>query len=182
MLALINDILQEHHDAIEYRETVQDNYSDLCLIVRNVNQNIRPGCVQIKSKTIDNYIGMETDEIMGDLQSYTAELRKFERKKRKSQASSTSSYARKLQQTFIDGRQEDLIKKPKVIKTPIRNEEEKDYNSIESIVAALQTVPDLDDELFLEACVLLEDERKAKMFVAMDTTARRKWLLKKLYK
>lgn len=175
MLVLINGLFQDHPDAIGCGETVLDNYSELCLIVGNLNHNKRPGCEKVTSKTNTNYFGMEADEIMGDLQlqSYK-ESRISEQQKRKSGTASTSSYARKVQR-------EDSEKKAKVMKTVIRNEEEKESHSIESIVAALQTVPDMDDELFLEACVLLEDERKAKMFVAMDTTARRKWLLKNLY-
>lgn len=111
---------------------------------------------------------METDKIIGDLQSSAKEFKIPDgRKRRISQAVSTSSNARKVQKTLLGEMQEDL-------------HEEKD-NSIELIVAALQTIPDLDDELFLEASLLLEDERKARMFVAMDAAARRRWLLKKLH-
>lgn len=105
----------------------------------------------------------------GELQSSAREFKIADgRKRRKSQAVLTSSSARKGQKTLLGETQDNL-------------EEGKD-NSIERIVAALQTVPDLDDELFLEACLLLEDERKARMFVAMDSTARRNWLPKRLHR
>ena len=52
-----------------------------------------------------------------------------------------------------------------MVKTYLGIEEDKDYSSIECIVATLQTVLDMDDEIFLEACELLGDGRKAKMFV-----------------
>ncbi|KAK7843272.1 hypothetical protein CFP56_012744 [Quercus suber] len=85
--------------------------------------------------------------------------------RRKSASLSTSSCIQKVQRT---------------IKKETQKAEDKDYSSIKCIVAALQTVPNMDDEIFLEVCELLEDERKATMLVAMDVTVRRKWLLKKL--
>ncbi|XVF48251.1 hypothetical protein PTKIN_Ptkin03bG0175100 [Pterospermum kingtungense] len=54
------------------------------------------------------------------------------------------------------------------------------YSTIESAVDALQALPDIDDELLSDGCDLLEDERKAKTFLALDVTLRKKWLLRKL--
>ena len=93
---------------------------------------------------------------------------------------STSVCIQKVRRTIKKETQEAVEGEPCVVKTYLGTEEDKDHSSIECIVVALQTVPDMDDEIFLEACELLEDERKAKMYVAMDVIARRKWLLKKL--
>ncbi|XP_061349444.1 uncharacterized protein LOC133294713 isoform X2 [Gastrolobium bilobum] len=170
--ARANDVwrayFEDYPEAVAFGETIRDNYSGLCLLFGNLNQNRIPGCARIKLNTSNNNFGVETNEIMRDLQS-SARVFKISdgRKRRKSQAALTSSNARKVQKTLLGEMQDDL--------------EDKIDDSIERIVAALQTVPDLDDELFLEACLLLEDERKAGMFVAMDSTARRKWLLKKLH-
>ncbi|XP_057424498.1 uncharacterized protein LOC130718063 isoform X2 [Lotus japonicus] len=158
---------QEHPDAISFEETILKNHSDLCLLFGTPKQNGMQGCLRIKLKTNNNNFGMENQEMVGGLQSSAREFKISNgRKRRKSEAALTSSNARKVQKTSLGEMQEDL---------EVQND-----NSIESIVAALQTVPDLDDELFLEACLLLEDERKADMFVAMDSTARRRWLLKQL--
>jgi hypothetical protein len=175
-LSFKNDILQEHPDAIAYRDKILDDYCDLCLIYGNESRNGRLSYSDIKMEINTNTLGMGIDDLIGDMQSPAMEFEiSCQRRKRKSATLSTSACVQKVQRTIKEG-----IQEPCVIKTYLGTEEDKDYSSIECIVAALQTVPDMDDELFLEACELLEDERKAKMFVAMDITARRKWLLKKL--
>ncbi|XP_065635825.1 uncharacterized protein LOC112039044 [Quercus suber] len=151
--------IKEHPDAVTYRDKILDDYCDLCLIYDNESQNSRSSYFKFHTET---------------------SMKKHRRRKRKSAPSSTSACIQRVRRTIKKETQEAVEGKPCVVKTYLGTEEDKDYSSIECIAAALQTVPDMDDEIFLEACELLEDEREAKMFVAMDVTARRKWLLKKL--
>ncbi|KAK9139261.1 hypothetical protein Scep_008942 [Stephania cephalantha] len=50
----------------------------------------------------------------------------------------------------------------------------------ENVIHALQAVPDIDEDLILDACDLLEDEKKAKTFLSLDIRLRKKWLMRKL--
>nr|POF25565.1 uncharacterized protein CFP56_54583 [Quercus suber] len=173
--------IKDHPDAVTYRDKILGDYCDLCVIYGKESQHSRSSYSDIKMEINTNTLGMGIDDIIGDTQSPVTEFEiSHLRRKRKSAPSSTSACIQKVRRTIKKETQEAVEGKPCVVKTYLGTEEDKDYSSIECIVAALQTVPDMDDEIFLEACELLEDERKAKMFVAMDVTARRKWLLKKL--
>lgn len=52
--------------------------------------------------------------------------------------------------------------------------------AIETVIEAVQALPDMDDDLVLDACDFLEDEKKAKTFLALDVKLRKKWLIRKL--
>ena len=136
------------------------------------------GSVGIKSEIDKDALDMGFNDIFGDLQSLAAEFEIPEqRKRRKSDASSrfASRKAPKPNQEI----QHAFDEKPVMVKTSFNNADHY-YSSIESIVDALQAIPGMDDVLFLDASKLLEDEKNAQMFVAMDVNQRRKWLLRKL--
>lgn len=61
-----------------------------------------------------------------------------------------------------------------------RETKEEKSMSMETVIQALQTIPDMDDDLLLDACDFLEDGRRARMFLALDSTLRKKWLIRKL--
>ncbi|KAK7351341.1 hypothetical protein VNO77_10715 [Canavalia gladiata] len=76
---------------------------------------------------------------------------------------------------------EALSEMASAVKALVNNKEEKSNNaSFEDALSALQAMPDIDEELIMDACDLLEDERKAKIFLALDISLRKKWLLRKL--
>ncbi|XP_027934953.1 L10-interacting MYB domain-containing protein-like isoform X2 [Vigna unguiculata] len=52
--------------------------------------------------------------------------------------------------------------------------------SVDNVLSVLQAIPDLDDDLILDACDFLEDERRARLFLALAASLRKKWLLRKL--
>ncbi|KAJ9543157.1 hypothetical protein OSB04_022864 [Centaurea solstitialis] len=62
-------------------------------------------------------------------------------------------------------------------------DEDDDDNSTNSVavVEAIQRLPDMDEDLILDACDYLEDDdKKAKTFLALDVKLRKKWLIRKL--
>ncbi|XP_024020200.1 uncharacterized protein LOC112091263 isoform X2 [Morus notabilis] len=170
---------REHSQAIPYEDGIMDSYEELLTSfgyeVPNGRENLN-----IKREVENDALKVGMDDIFCDLKSPAKEFEISDwRKKRKPTTSSRSARSKKVQRT-IEEREETFDVKPGLANWLVGCLEGNDNCSIETIVAALETVPDMNDELFLEACELLEDERKAKMFVAMDVTARKKWLLRKL--
>ncbi|KAI4348858.1 hypothetical protein L6164_009527 [Bauhinia variegata] len=74
-----------------------------------------------------------------------------------------------------------VLKNMAVAVTSLTKKTKKEDNfSIDNVIGVLQSIPDMDDDLILDACDFLEDERRARMFLALDANLRRKWLLRKL--
>ncbi|MBA0680852.1 hypothetical protein Goari_012529 [Gossypium aridum] len=196
--------LKEHPDARSYRNRTLPSYNHLFLIYGNANINgwnleaenssgeeedespfsssptriHKTGSAGVKSDIDNDVLDTGFNDIFGDLQSLAAEFEiPDQRKKRKTDASSMAA-SRKAVRTN-QGRLHPSEKRPVKVRTSFNNEDQY-YSSIESIVDALQAIPGMDDVLFLDASKLLEDEKKARMFVAMDVHQRRKWLLRKL--
>jgi len=62
----------------------------------------------------------------------------------------------------------------------LMNKRGKNNSSFEDALSVLQAMPDIDEDLVMDASDLLEDETKAKIFLALDISLRKKWLLRKL--
>ncbi|KAF5739487.1 hypothetical protein HS088_TW12G00693 [Tripterygium wilfordii] len=199
---------KEHPDAIKYRDRNMAVYNDLCAIYDDTTPFKRSSCPDLESEIDNNALDVGINDIFQDLQDLVAEFEIPDcRKKRKSATSSTSACSTKSQRCnkrvlrrtrnsnphvgkllvpkeegkdFTSIVTPELGANPHMVKLLVAKEEGKDYIPIETIVDALQVLPGMNDELFLEACKLLENEKKIKMFVAMDVNQRTKWLLKKL--
>ncbi|KAE8711519.1 Detected protein of unknown function [Hibiscus syriacus] len=194
--------LKEHPDSRSYRNRTLPSYNDLFLIYGNANiigwhleaencageevdeSSSNPtrvhgiGSVDIRSEIDNDALDMGFNDIFDDLQSLAAEFEiPDQRKKRRTDTSSTPA-SRKASRTD-QGRLHPVDESPVNANTSFSDEDRYD-SSIESIVDALQAIPGMDDVLFLDASKLLDDEKKARMFVAMDVDQRRKWLLRKL--
>lgn len=169
--------IQEYADAFAFRENSLRIYDDLRVIFGYRSFNGRLSAVGAKVENDDN--------IFTDLHTPAAEFDLSDKKKkRKSATSSASAYfSRKVRRPIKEEILEALDEKPYLMGTRTDDKEQRDYNSVESIVDALQTVPGMDnDELFLQAIQLLEDDKNAKIFIEMDVNQRRKWLLRKLHR
>lgn len=163
--------MQEHPDATIYKGKTLDSYGNLCKLNDHLSQESF-NCENLMIE-LENY-GNEM-EIVDDLSS----LHKQQNKRTNPITPPLGLVVCKAQKTGVE------MRKP-LCETDGDNDctkpmpQNEMYSRIGSALDALQVLPDMDDELLLDACDLLEDERKAKIFLALDVSLRRKWLVRKL--
>ncbi|KAK6912481.1 Myb/SANT-like domain, partial [Dillenia turbinata] len=169
---------KEHPDAISYRGKSLGNYNDLCMIFGDGNSDEGFGCFGLDIETDHHVLGMDIDGVPEYIESPIKDLEMLEQnRKRFAGTPSASERSGKVLKTDKVG---SFVEMANGVSTLVGKEVPKNYVLMENAIDALQSIPDMDDELLLDACDLLEDEMKAKTFLALDAALRKKWLLRKL--
>ncbi|XP_043695598.1 uncharacterized protein LOC122646171 isoform X2 [Telopea speciosissima] len=196
-----DDYLKAHPEARSYRTKTVPNYNDLCVIYGHPITDGRQSCSGPSGHEVDlEYMpGMEIEvweepispisaghgDPLIDTQESSSQSDEAvdisnQQNKRPFSLPSTFGHPRKMQRCS-DQRMADALREMAIAVTSLTNKKENDSpNTLENVVNALKAIPDIDEDFFLDACDLLEDEQKAKMFLALDVTIRKKWLMRKL--
>lgn len=171
--------MQGHPEAASFRDKYLGSYSDLCKIFGIGMLDESFSCQDLSMEIDPTIIVVKMDGASEDSQFFVSDPEIPDQgRKRQTAVPSAMEDSRKAQKT-MEGMQEVLDEMTGMI-TLVNNKEDKNSISIESAIDALQAIPDIDDDLLLDACDLLEDDKKAKTFLALDVTLRKKWLLRKL--
>ncbi|KAA8539078.1 hypothetical protein F0562_025770 [Nyssa sinensis] len=101
--------------------------------------------------------------------------------KHKTVASSSSRHPKKLKKSTGERMVDALTAIASTVSSLVEQKKET-YNSLKSInvVEALDAIPDLEENIYMDACDLLEDEGKAKIFVSLDVSKKKACLIRKL--
>ncbi|KAI3472998.1 hypothetical protein Pfo_030081 [Paulownia fortunei] len=171
---------KEHPEILSYKDKVIEHYGELCTIFGTTELVDRKLSCNLEVEFDQHPIDIKVDEYSGDLPVTFLETEIYDQvKKRPSSTSLALECHSKAQKTGKKVR-EDFTNITSVVTKLVNKEAGNNYFAIESAIDALQAIPNIDDELLLDSCDLLEDERKAKTFLALDATLRKKWLLRKL--
>ncbi|XP_048230970.1 uncharacterized protein LOC8265471 isoform X2 [Ricinus communis] len=195
------DYIKTRTDARQFMTRPVPYYKDLCMICNDQNFD-ESDCCSAQYLELQNdfqdvkaprpsqcfhspALSVSTEEEIGDMLesvdtgSKTSVLN--ENKKRQSENQSNSGHFKKAR-----GKEEGMANALREMATAVSSlsDKRKDENtnsiSIENVVKAVQDLSDMDEDLILDACDFLEDEMKAKTFMALEVKLRKKWLLRKL--
>ncbi|KAK4435743.1 hypothetical protein Salat_0737800 [Sesamum alatum] len=170
---------KEHPEAVLYKDKLIRHYSELCTIFGTTE------LVDVKARSemgmeLDQHpIDIKVDKYSGDLPVTFLETEIYDQA-RKRPASTSLESCNKAQKTGKKEAPGIYTNITSMVTELVNKEAGNTHFAIETAIDALQAIPDIDDELLLDGCDLLEDERKAKTFLALDATLRKKWLLRKL--
>ncbi|KAF5815703.1 putative transcription regulator Homeodomain-LIKE family [Helianthus annuus] len=154
--------IEAHPDSRSYRVKTVPNYHKLCIVY---GQNI--------TEKLEIPIG-------GNSQILPNESGAIDKRKRVKKTPLGLERSGKVQKSQSDDIKEAFTDMANVVSKLVNGKTDRNYSPIEKAVDALQAIPDIDDDLLLDGCDILEDEKKAKTFLALDASLRKKWLLRKL--
>lgn len=172
----MNEISQDHPEAVAYRHKCLGNYNGLCKI-RAIGLQAGscgeqgPGMMERECSAQE----MEGDGTSVDHRNPSSEFQAAHQQRRRPGSDLTAEKPGKMPRTVVKLCADDHS----VATIPESRKDQKNY-TVEGAIGALQAIAGVDDDLLLDACDLLEDERKAKTFLALDAPLRKKWLLRKL--
>ncbi|KAK7337492.1 hypothetical protein VNO77_18069 [Canavalia gladiata] len=185
------DYIQVHTDARQYMTRPLPYYKDLCVICdpnfdekeSSLLQDKHKNGVDFKtvspwtSKTGHSPITLNSNE---DQFTGVNELAHIGQKQKRQLDNCSDSTSPKKSRNDEQGMAVALHEMAALVSTLSTKKNDDNSISIENVIEAVQALPDMDEDLVLDACDFLEDERKAKTFLALDAKLRKKWLIRKL--
>jgi hypothetical protein len=103
-----------------------------------------------------------------------------QKKRHQTKLPPTLNEPKKARNNYNEGMSAALKNMAVAVTSLTKKTKKEDSFSVGNVMTVLQAIPDLDDDLILDACDFLEDEKRARMFLALDANLRKKWLLRKL--
>ncbi|XP_043721145.1 L10-interacting MYB domain-containing protein-like [Telopea speciosissima] len=195
------DYIKAHPYARQYMTRPVPYYNDLCMICRDLtvdggnncsgndmgriskveiskeSRNLQSPAVSVAQEDLVDYLQDSSSHLGGDIDASD------QKNKCRFRASSTSQHSKKVRRSNCGGMMEAIREMASAVTSLAdKNKENNNCNSvsIENVIEAVQAVPELDEELLLDACDFLEDEKMAKTFLALDVKLRKRWLVRKL--
>ncbi|KAM7275277.1 hypothetical protein ACFE04_017143 [Oxalis oulophora] len=174
--------IRTHSDARQFMTRPVPYYKDLCTIIgdHNIEENnfFLNKFLDSQNEGLETFGRDETDDVR---KTPSKIVTSNEKNKRHVESQCNSVHSKKLR-----GNEEPIESSPSGFIYPVfssdKGKDEDNFNeiSVESIIEAVQALPDMDEDFVLDAIDFLEDEIKAKTFMALENRLRKKWLLRKL--
>lgn len=194
------DYIKVHTDARQFMTRPVPYYNDLCIICRDPSINerefllgqnveqpnevavVKDGRASKNSHSPSSLISVVVQDDNSQDPGPRGSKMPISRKRRFEDQSDIGEHIKCLKKTTEGtvSNQPGMATVAACLSDEKKDDEHSNSVQIELVIEAVQALPDMDDDLILDACDFLEDEMKSKTFMALDVKLRKKWLLRKL--
>ncbi|RDX88564.1 L10-interacting MYB domain-containing protein, partial [Mucuna pruriens] len=175
--------IRVHHNFRLYKIKSMPCYSGMCIVCRNEVTNNCKSNVEKGSSGGNNSVPDTQPLPIADKGAETQSLANADNEALQHVGKHVSGHLKRHQPKMPLGWNESKKAREHVavaVTSLTMKAKKEDNFSVDNVITVLQAIPGLDDDLILDACDFLEDERRARVFLALAPPLRKKWLLRKL--